>query len=285
MADRLDVALVRRGLAPTRTKAQARIREGLVFINDVQVSKPSASVEANDVVEVRGQALRYVGRGGLKLEKALDVFSIDLHGVVCVDIGASTGGFTDCMLQRGASRVFSVDVGHGQLDTALAQDPRVTNMEGRDIRTVTLEEVCVQGRPPAFAATDVSFIPLAKVLPAMARLVGPGGSVVCLVKPQFEAGPEHVGKRGIVRDPRVHANVIESVLETARSVGLLTRGLSFSPVTGGEGNIEYLLHAMVAPGGMPETGRASIMPADTDLGALISSVVAQAHETLGGHRS
>ena len=285
MADRLDVALVRRGLAPTRTKAQASIREGLVFINNVQASKPSAPVEANDVVEVRGQALRYVGRGGLKLEKALDVFSIDLHGVICVDIGASTGGFTDCMLQRGASRVFSVDVGHDQLDAALAQDPRVTNMEGRDIRTVTLEEVCVQGRPPAFAATDVSFIPLAKVLPAMARLVGPGGSVVCLVKPQFEAGPEHVGKRGIVRDPHVHANVIESVLETARSVGLLPCGLSFSPVTGGEGNIEYLLHATVALDGMPETGRASIMPADTDLDALISSVVAQAHETLGGHRS
>lgn len=240
---RLDVELVKRGLAASREKGKAAIGSGLVFVNGRRADKPSLTVCANDVVEVRGTALRYVGRGGLKLEKALACFGIDLADARCLDIGASTGGFTDCMLQAGAAHVFCVDVGHGQLDPSLSSDPRVTPMEGTDVRDVDAARL---GEQVDFAATDVSFIPLGLVLPHIARLVKPGGEAVCLVKPQFEAGPENVGKHGVVKDARVHREVIGRVARQARGAGLETLGLDFSPIRGGDGNIEYLLHLRVA---------------------------------------
>ena len=238
MTERLDVALVTRGLAPSREKAKASIAGGFVYVNGRNDVKASYQVEPDDVVEVRGVAIHYVGRGGLKLEKALQVFAIDVTDCRCVDLGASTGGFTDCLLQAGASHVHAIDVGHGQLDPSLQSDARVTSLEGTDARTVTPQ--LVGGQVP-FATADVSFIPLEKVLPVVADILLPEGKAVCLIKPQFEAGPEHVGKRGVVKDPAVHALVIERVIHEARDAGLASVGLDFSPITGPEGNIEYLL--------------------------------------------
>lgn len=238
---RLDVALVGRGLAPSREKAKGAIAAGLVFVNGRPASKPSAPVGPHDKIEVRGVALPYVSRGGLKLEKALAVFGLDVAGARCVDLGASTGGFTDCLLQHGAAHVVAVDVGHDQLAEGLRRDARVTCLEGTDARRVTADQV---GGPFDVAVTDVSFISLAKVLPAMAGLLRAGGQAVCLIKPQFEAGRAHVGKRGVVRDPRVHHAVVERVLGEAYACGLEPTGLDFSPITGPEGNIEYLLHAV-----------------------------------------
>lgn len=267
MAERLDVAIVSRGLAPSREKAKASIAGGFVYVNGLNNVKPSLAVAPDDVVEVRGVAVRYVGRGGLKLEKALQVFAIDVAGKRCVDLGASTGGFTDCMLQAGAAHVHAVDVGHGQLDPSLADDERVTSLEGTDARAVTPE--MVDGVVP-FATADVSFIPLEKVLPALAGLLVDDGEAVCLVKPQFEAGPEAVGKRGVVRDPAVHAHVLDRVIHEAREAGLAASGLDFSPVTGPEGNIEYLLYLHKGPVG-----------AD-GFAVDVRGTVARAHEQLRG---
>ncbi|MBS5451679.1 MAG: TlyA family RNA methyltransferase [Coriobacteriia bacterium] len=266
--ERLDVALVARGLAPSREKAKAAISAGLVFVNGKPATKPSTPVPPGVSVEVRGVALRYVGRGGLKLERALDAFALDVTGARCVDLGASTGGFTDCLLQRGASHVWAVDVGHDQLDARLASDGRVTSLEGTDARIVTPDML---GGPVDVAVTDVSFISLSKVLPAMAALLREGGAAVCLIKPQFEAGREHVGKRGVVRDPAVHCAVIERVLGEARATGLEPRGLDYSPITGPEGNIEYLMHAVRRTDDVPLG----------DVALNVSGVVSQAHAAFG----
>ena len=240
MATRLDQALVYLRLATSRERAKAAIAAGQVWVDGSNTVKASTPVTPANKIELRGETLRYVGRGGLKLEKALAAFGIDLTGARCVDLGASTGGFTDCMLQNGAAHVHAIDVGHGQLDARLLADPRVTSMEGTDARDVTPEEL---GGAVDFVATDVSFISLGKVLPAMAALVREGGRVVCLIKPQFEAGPEHVGKNGVVKDPRVHVTVIERVVAQAVESGLVPLTLDFSPIKGPAGNIEYLLYA------------------------------------------
>ena len=264
--ERLDVAAVARGLFASREKAKAAIAAGLLYVNGRPAVKPSLPVGASDVLEVRGETLRYVGRGGLKLERALESFELDVRGARCVDLGASTGGFTDCLLQHGAVHVVAVDVGHGQLDATLAADARVRSLEGTDARAVTPE---LLGGAVDVAVTDVSFISLAKVLPAMAGALRVGGVAVCLIKPQFEAGREHVGKRGVVRDPAVHRAVIERVLGEARAVGLEPRGLDHSPITGPEGNIEYLLYAV------------RVTPAAGEWELGVAAVVRAAHEAFG----
>ena len=250
MADkkRLDLLLVERGLAETRQRAQAIIMSGQVYVREQKVDKAGIQVEADAPVEVRGQGLRYVSRGGLKLEKAMETFpGLDLTGAVCADIGASTGGFTDCMLQNGAAKVYAVDVGYGQLAWSLRQDPRVVCLERTNARYLTREQV---PDPLDFASVDVSFISLRLILPALAGLLRPEGRAVCLVKPQFEAGREKVGKKGVVRDPKVHLEVVERFLADAGACGFSVKGMTFSPIKGPEGNIEYLAH--LAPGGGPE---------------------------------
>ena len=249
MADkmRLDLLLVERGLAETRQRAQAIIMSGQVYVREQKVDKAGAQVEADAPVEVRGQGLRYVSRGGLKLEKAMETFSgLALDGAVCADIGASTGGFTDCMLQNGAAKVYAVDVGYGQLAWSLRQDPRVVCLERTNARYLTREQV---PDPLDFASVDVSFISLRLILPALRALLKPEGQAVCLVKPQFEAGREKVGKKGVVRDPRVHLEVVERFLADAGDAGFSVKGMTFSPIKGPEGNIEYLAH--LAPGAGP----------------------------------
>lgn len=238
MGVRLDSALVQRGLLPSRERAKEAVKAGLVLVNGMPARKPGSSVDEADVLEVMGPGLRYVGRGGLKLEKALQVFDIDVTGKTCVDIGASTGGFTDCMLKAGAAKVFAVDVGHGQLAASLVQDPRVVNLEGVDARAVDSDML---GGSVQFAATDVSFISLGKILGPMAELLEAGALAVCLIKPQFEAGREHIGKRGVVRSAKVHEEVILRVLDYAKRAGLYPQAIDHSPITGPEGNIEYLL--------------------------------------------
>ena len=250
MADkkRLDLLLVERGLAETRQRAQAIIMSGQVYVREQKVDKAGVQVEADAPVEVRGQGLRYVSRGGLKLEKAMETFpGLDLTGAVCADIGASTGGFTDCMLQNGAAKVYAVDVGYGQLAWSLRQDPRVVCLERTNARYLTREQV---PDPLDFASVDVSFISLRLILPALAGLLKPEGQAVCLVKPQFEAGREKVGKKGVVREPKVHLEVVERFLADAGACGFSVKGMTFSPIKGPEGNIEYLAH--LAPGGGPE---------------------------------
>jgi 23S rRNA (cytidine1920-2'-O)/16S rRNA (cytidine1409-2'-O)-methyltransferase len=234
---RLDVVLVERGLAPTRQKAQAVIMSGVVFVNGQRADKAGAAVAADAAVEVRGNALPYVSRGGLKLEKAMREFSLRLDGFTCADIGASTGGFTDCMLQNGAEKVYAVDVGYGQLDWRLRGDPRVVCLERTNARYLTREQIPDE---LDFASVDVSFISLALILPPLNRLMKEDGRVVCLVKPQFEAGREKVGKKGVVRDPAVHREVLEHFLTHAAENGFAVLGLTFSPIRGPEGNIEYL---------------------------------------------
>ena len=250
MADkkRLDLLLVERGLTETRQRAQAIIMSGQVYVREQKVDKAGVQVEADAPVEVRGQGLRYVSRGGLKLEKAMETFpGLDLKGAVCADIGASTGGFTDCMLQNGAAKVYAVDVGYGQLAWGLRQDPRVVCLERTNARYLTREQV---PDPLDFASVDVSFISLRLILPALAGLLKPEGQAVCLVKPQFEAGREKVGKKGVVREPKVHLEVVERFLADAGACGFSVKGMTFSPIKGPEGNIEYLAH--LAPGGGPE---------------------------------
>ena len=234
---RLDVALVERGLAETRQKALSTIMSGIVYVNGQKVDKAGFAVAQDAQIEVRGNALPYVSRGGLKLEKAMKSFGLRLDGCICADIGASTGGFTDCMLQNGAVKVYAVDVGYGQLDWKLRSDGRVVCMERTNARYLTHEQVPDE---LDFASIDVSFISLALILPAVNGLLKDGGHVACLVKPQFEAGREKVGKKGVVRDPAVHLEVLEHFLGHARESGFAVRDLTFSPIRGPEGNIEYL---------------------------------------------
>lgn len=236
---RLDSALFDRGLSESREKAKALIMAGQVYINGQKALKAGASVTDEDSIEVRGEKLPFVSRGGLKLDKALKVFPIDLEGKVCMDVGASTGGFTDCMLINGASRVYAVDVGYGQLAWKLRSDERVVNLERTNFRYVTDEQI---PEKISFASVDVSFISLKLILPVLHGLLKDDGEAVCLVKPQFEAGREKVGKKGVVRDKAVHREVIEACIGYALSCGFAVRGLDFSPIKGPEGNIEYLLY-------------------------------------------
>ncbi len=238
MKDRLDIILVEKGLFPSREKAKAAIMAGVVLVDGQTVDKAGTQVSADAEFSIKQNLCPYVSRGGLKLEKAINEFNIELTNAVCMDIGASTGGFTDCMLQRGATKVYAIDVGYGQLDYKLRTDPRVINMEKVNVRyldTDTVEDEI------DFVSIDVSFISLKLVLPVAASLLRENGSVLCLVKPQFEAGREQVGKKGIVRDPDVHKQVIENVIGYAAASGLYPAGLTFSPITGAKGNIEYLL--------------------------------------------
>ena len=237
--ERLDVLLVNRGLAPSREKAKALIMAGQVFVDNEREDKAGSVFPSTVQIEIHGDTLKYVSRGGLKLEKAMAEFPIDLTGKICMDIGASTGGFTDCMLQNSAAKVYAVDVGYGQFAWKLRQDERVVCMEKTNIRYVTPEDI---DDVLDFASVDVSFISLSKVLPAAFLLLKDKGEMVCLIKPQFEAGREKVGKKGVVRDPKVHLEVIENVLGFATANGFSVLGLSYSPVKGPEGNIEYLVH-------------------------------------------
>lgn len=234
---RLDVLLVERGLQETRQKAQATIMSGLVFVKGQRADKPGTAYFEDAEIEIRGNALQYVSRGGLKLEKAMAMFPINLNGTVCGDIGASTGGFTDCMLKSGARKVYAVDVGYGQLAWSLRSDPRVVCLERTNARYLTHEQVPDE---LDFASVDVSFISLKLILPALRGLLKPEGQAVCLVKPQFEAGKEKVGKKGVVRDPAVHEEVLEHFLQHAKESGFTVIGLTYSPIHGPEGNIEYL---------------------------------------------
>ena len=239
MKERLDLLLVKKNLAPSREKAKAIIMSGNVFVDGQREDKAGASFAETCAIEVRGHALPYVSRGGLKLEKALKNFDVDVRGKVCTDVGASTGGFTDCMLQNGAVRVYAIDVGRGQLDWKLRQDERVVCMEKTNIRYVTPEDI---GEPVEFSSVDVSFISLSKVLPAIHGYLCGRGQAVALIKPQFEAGRNKVGKKGVVRDRHTHVEVIEAVFGYAAETGFDVLDLDFSPIRGPEGNIEYLVH-------------------------------------------
>ena len=266
MKQRLDTLLVSQGLAPSREKAKAIIMSGIVYVDGQKEDKAGSSFEETVQIEVRGNTLRYVSRGGLKLEKAMEQFGLSLSGKTCMDVGASTGGFTDCMLQNGAAKVFSIDVGHGQLAWKLRNDERVVCMERTNMRYVTREDI---PDPIDFSSIDVSFISLTKILTPVWNLLVPGGEVVCLIKPQFEAGREKVGKKGVVRDKKVHKEVIKMVLAYALSIGFTPLHLDFSPVKGPEGNIEYLLHIK-----KEEEGQ------EKDWDTVIEQVVEQSHQTL-----
>lgn len=264
--ERLDVLLVSRGLAESREKAKAIIMSGNVYVDGQKEDKAGSNFNTEAVIEVRGNTLKYVSRGGLKLEKAMANFDVTLEGKVCMDVGSSTGGFTDCMLQNGAVKVYAVDVGHGQLAWKLRNDERVVCMEKTNIRYVTPEDIADK---IDFSSIDVSFISLTKVLGPVKELLSECGQIVCLIKPQFEAGREKVGKHGVVRDSTVHLEVIEKVVDYAISIGFETLNLEFSPVKGPEGNIEYLLHLLKhTEGNYPE------IPFDA------SEIVKKAHETL-----
>ncbi len=245
MKQRLDIMLVDRGLAPSREKARAVIMSGTVYVNGQKEDKAGSTFGEDALIEVRGHVQEFVSRGGYKLKKAVETFGIDLSGRVCMDVGASTGGFTDCMLQRGASKVYAVDVGRGQLDWSLRSDPRVVCMEKTNIRYLKPEDLPER---VSFASIDVSFISLSKVLPAVRELLTEDGEAAALIKPQFEAGREKVGKKGVVRDPKVHAEVIRSAFGYARENGFRILGLTWSPIKGPEGNIEYLYYLGKAPG-------------------------------------
>ena len=244
--ERLDVLLVKKGLASSREKAKAIIMSGIVFVDGQREDKAGSTFDEKQEIVVKGKTLKYVSRGGLKLEKAMNNFDIVLKDKVCMDVGASTGGFTDCMLQNGAVKVYSVDVGHGQLDWKLRNDERVVCMERTNMRYMTEDDI---DEKASFVSIDVSFISLTKVLLPVRNLLTEDGEVVCLIKPQFEAGREKVGKKGVVRDPAVHLEVIEKVMAYAMSIALEPQHLSFSPIKGPEGNIEYLLHLRKRPEG------------------------------------
>ena len=234
---RLDVLLTERGLLDSRQKAQATIMSGIVFVNGQRVDKVGTAVSNDALIEIRGTTLPYVSRGGLKLEKAMQTFPLTLTGKICADIGASTGGFTDCMLQNGAKKVYAVDVGYGQLDWKLRNDARVVCMERTNARYLTHEEIPEE---LDFASVDVSFISLKLIFPALYGLLREGGEIACLIKPQFEAGREKVGKKGVVRDPAVHLEVLEHFLIHAKENHFTVLGITYSPIRGPEGNIEYL---------------------------------------------
>ena len=238
MKERLDILLVNKGLAASREKAKALIMSGIVYVENQKEDKAGSLFDENANIEIRGETLKYVSRGGLKLDKAVTVFKLNFDGYTCLDIGASTGGFTDVMLQNGASKVYSVDVGHGQLDWKLRNDERVVCMEKCNFRYVTDKEI---PEKIDFAATDVSFISLTKILIPAYNLLKKDALMVCLIKPQFETTKEKVGKKGVVRDPEVHKEVIEKVIDFCLKIGFKVEGLDFSPIKGPEGNIEYLL--------------------------------------------
>ena len=267
MKKRLDILMTERALAPSREKAKAYIMSGSVYVDGQKEDKAGTMFPEEVSIEVRGNTLPYVSRGGLKLEKAMKNFGVSLEGKVCMDVGASTGGFTDCMLQNGAVKVYSIDVGYGQLDWKLRNDPRVVCMEKTNIRYVLPEHL---EEKADFSSIDVSFISLTKVLLPVRNLLTDEGEIVCLIKPQFEAGREKVGKKGVVRDPAVHLEVIEKVIAYAAAIHLEPRHLSFSPIKGPEGNIEYLLHLRKLPEG--EKGSAD--------GVCPEEVVREAHEQL-----
>jgi 23S rRNA (cytidine1920-2'-O)/16S rRNA (cytidine1409-2'-O)-methyltransferase len=237
--ERIDVLLVEKGFFDTREKARKNIMAGLVFVDNQRVDKPGDKVKSNAEIEVKGEAIPYVSRGGLKLEKAINEFNLNLDGKVAMDVGASTGGFTDCMLKNNARKVFSVDVGYGQLAWELRTDPRVVSMERTNIRYVKTEDI---GEKINFSSIDVSFISLKLVLPVVKELLDHNGEIVALIKPQFEAGREKVGKKGVVREPETHREVIMKVVRFAAGIGLELMGLTFSPIKGPEGNIEYLAY-------------------------------------------
>ena len=236
---RLDVAVYERGFAETREKAKAMIMAGSVYLNGQKALKGGVNIKETDVIEVRGAVNPFVSRGGLKLDKAMKSFGLDLTDCICMDIGASTGGFTDCMLTNGAKKVFAIDVGYGQLAWKLRCDERVVNLERTNFRYVTREQVPDE---VDFASVDVSFISLKLILPVMHTLLREGGRSVCLIKPQFEAGKENIGKKGVVRDKSVHADVVRSITDFAAENGFKVLGVDFSPIKGPEGNIEYLMH-------------------------------------------
>lgn len=244
MKNRLDIILVEKKLFTSREKAKASIMAGLIYVDGQRVDKPGTPVDENADITIKEDLCPYVSRGGLKLEKALELYDFTLQDAVAVDIGASTGGFTDCMLQKGAKKVFAIDVGYGQLDWKLRNDPRVVNMEKTNIRYLDFDKI---DKDIDFISIDVSFISLRLVFPVASKLLADTGSLVCLVKPQFEAGREQVGKKGIVRDPAVHKEVIENVKRYAEDNGLNCHGLTFSPVTGTKGNIEYLMFLKKTP--------------------------------------
>ena len=286
MKKRLDVLLTERGLAPSREKAKALIMAGIVYVDNQKEDKAGTSFPEEVSIEVRGQGLRYVSRGGLKLEKALQVFPINLERRICMDIGASTGGFTDCMLQNGAAGVYAIDVGYGQLDWKLREDPRVICMEKTNFRYVKPEDLD-PSKMPDFASVDVSFISLSRILPPAWEILPEGGEMVCLIKPQFEAGRDKVGKKGVVRDPKVHVEVIETVLKTAREDGFEVLGLSWSPIRGPEGNIEYLMYLRRLADRQTdlEEGLQPTLSQDADKGVEpspeeIRELVRKSHETL-----
>lgn len=264
MKERLDILMVSRGLAASREKAKAVIMAGDVLVDGQREDKAGTMFPDTVEITVKGNPLPYVSRGGLKLEKAMTHFGLVLEGRVCMDVGASTGGFTDCMLQNGAVKVYAVDVGHGQLDWKLRNDERVVCMERTNIRYVVPEDI---QEKPSFVSIDVSFISLTKVLGPVRQLMEDGGELVCLIKPQFEAGREKVGKKGVVRDSGVHEEVIRKVMTFASDIGFSLLHLEFSPIKGPEGNIEYLLHMVKSE----DCG-------ETDL--KVKDVVAEAHGTL-----
>lgn len=241
---RLDVLLVEKGLSESREKAKALIMSGVVFVDGARSDKPGMSVNDDSEIEVRGNTLKYVSRGGLKLEKALEFFGVSPEGKICIDCGASTGGFTDCLLQNGAVKVYSVDVGYGQLAWSIRSDPRVVVMERTNVRYLTPDKLSDM---PSLAVIDVSFISLRIVLPAVKELLDSSGQVLCLIKPQFEAGREKVGKKGVVRDKAVHKEVLDEFIINAENSGFTVLGITFSPVRGPEGNIEYLGHLTLEP--------------------------------------
>ena len=269
MKERLDVLLVKRNLAASREKAKAIIMTGNVFVNGQREDKAGSTFKEDALIEVKGNPMKYVSRGGYKLEKAIDLWQVPLQDKICMDVGSSTGGFTDCMLQNGAQKVYAIDVGTNQLAWKLRQDERVISMEKTNIRYVTPEDI---GEAVDFVSIDVAFISLTKVLTPVKELMKEGAQMVCLIKPQFEAGREKVGKKGVVRDKKVHEEVIEMVTNHALSLGFIVKGLEHSPIRGPEGNIEYLLYV--------EKAEKEPSVADDKMKEEIHRLVERAHETL-----
>ena len=278
MKERLDILVVNKGIAPSREKAKALIMAGQIFVDNEREDKPGTKFDENAKIELHGKTLPYVSRGGLKLEKAIESFDLELEGKICMDIGASTGGFTDCMLQNGAGKVYAVDVGYGQFDYKLRCDDRVICMEKTNIRYVTPEDI---DDVLDFASCDVSFISLSKVFPAAFNLLGTGGEMVSLIKPQFEAGKDKVGKKGVVRDSKTHLEVIENVIGYAIDNGFTVNRLDYSPIKGPEGNIEYLIY-MTKSGdnANPEADKLQDNKLNDDLIKLAEDIVKGAHDNL-----
>ena len=279
MKERLDILIVNKGLAASREKAKAIIMSGIVYVDGQKEDKAGSMFEETANIEVRGATLKYVSRGGLKLEKAMTHFGVELKDKICMDVGSSTGGFTDCMLQNGAVKVYAVDVGHGQLDWKLRNDPRVVCMEKTNIRYVTQEDIADKIN---FSSIDVSFISLTKVLGPVKALLADDGQIVCLIKPQFEAGREKVGKKGVVREKSTHLEVIEKVIEFAVSIGFEILNLEYSPIKGPEGNIEYLLYLHKPEQASEETvtGEEALAKAEKECPVSPEQVVEEAHREL-----